>query len=179
MYMYLVSKVMTNSTIKVVDSTSHCWKLTLVATLCKMIEYIGNFTLPGNPMCGKVFPWNYMYHRKAFLESSYIWHSVFMHIQSLWVTMVNLHELSWKFLMLKWHIFHEWNVSSCVWWTIGAFFHHISWTFMKIHELFQLGLRSNWISHVVRVSVFYKQNPLFFPLSTGFMHIGQLLDDIQ
>ncbi len=29
----------------------------------------------------------------------------FMHIQSLWVTMGNLHELSWKFLMVKRHIF--------------------------------------------------------------------------
>ena len=35
--------------IKGVDSTEHCWKLTLVATLGKMVGYIGNFTFPGNP----------------------------------------------------------------------------------------------------------------------------------
>ncbi len=45
----------------------------------------------------------------------------FMHIRSLWVTMGNLHELSWKFLMLKmrlddflllvraWHFIVIWN----------------------------------------------------------------------
>ncbi len=38
------------SGLKVVDSTEHCWELTLVASLGKMIGYIGNFTLPGYPI---------------------------------------------------------------------------------------------------------------------------------
>ncbi len=40
----------TKVTLKVVDSTEHWSKLTLVATPGKMIEYIGNFILPGNPI---------------------------------------------------------------------------------------------------------------------------------
>ncbi len=32
---------------------------------------------------------------------------------------------------------------------LGHFFHHISWTFMKIHELFQLGY-FYWFSHAVK-----------------------------
>ena len=66
--------------VKVVDSTEHCWELTLVVTLGKMIGY-----------------------------------------KSKYVNMLN------ACIFIK---FHE---------LLGHFFQHISWTFMKIHELFQLG----------------------------------------
>ena len=47
---------------------------------------------------------------------------------------VNFDEYSWNFIKI-----HE------NWGNFGAFFHHISWIFMKFHEFFQL-VRSIWAS---------------------------------
>ncbi len=60
----------------------------------------------------------------------------FMHIQSLWVTMGNLHELSWKFLMLKWHTFHDtsWRFMNYQLRRFFIIFHELSWRFIKFYR---------------------------------------------
>ncbi len=73
--------------LKVVDSTEHCWELTLVVTLGKMIGYTLVQKRNSSPfhiwldtplhsiMYGKIFHWNC--RQKAFLENSCIRRSVF------------------------------------------------------------------------------------------------------